>query len=238
MSLSHPSTIGIEAVPHVSQPRYQTAWNALPWPLQKVILLTLEIGKITLATSILSVGSEFVFPVITKDIIHTVIIGPFSEEIIFRGFMQNSIRLIQMTWNWYCGQGPTEAQQMFRVRFTGIVFGAFHLLNQRPLSDRIIQSVSAGIGGIAYGYLAEITGTLATTILLHGLNNGLCIAPNFALISSIHASVLLLFLELSNHYIVHHGGYLPTYRHLSFQMRTWTHTAISYLPTRELLLAP
>lgn len=198
--------------------RYQSIWNVSFWSLKKTASLVLEIGKITLATEILSLGIKFTFPVISKEIMHTIIITPVLEETFFRGFMQKSIRLGQEAWNWYRGQKPTEAQQAFRVRATSIAFGASHLLRTGSLNSRIIQSVNAGIEGLAYGELAEIYQTVAITVLIHGLNNGLCMANESDLVSDIHAIALISLLHLSNHYVVQHGGYLPTFKHLVLQI--------------------
>lgn len=205
-------------------------WHETPWPVQKVVLLVLEIASIYLATTILVIGSSVFIPLTSRNF-YTIVTGPILEEVCFRGIMQNGIRLGQTAWNWRRGQEPTQAQLAFRVRITALTFGAIHLLNPGALSNRIFQSVAAGIGGVAYGYLAEITGTLATTILLHGLHNGLCVAGHMATASQLHLVALIFLLELSNHYVVHHGGYLSTFRHLTFQINTWTDRVIDCFPS-------
>jgi len=92
-------------------------------------------------------------------ILATVIIAPFSEEVIFRGFLQ---QFLEKYW-----QDITKA-----VLVTSLGFAMIHL---NP--GWIIQIY---LLGIILGYLAWRTGSIIPGLVLHALNNGLAlIVQNF-----------------------------------------------------------
>ena len=87
-------------------------------------------------------------------ILATVIIAPFSEEILFRGFLQ---KFLEKHW-----QDVTKA-----VLVTSLFFAAVHM---NP--GWIIQIY---LLGIILGYLAWRTGSIFPGLILHALNNGLAL---------------------------------------------------------------
>ena len=92
-------------------------------------------------------------------ILATVIIAPFSEEVIFRGFLQ---QFLEGYW-----QDITKA-----VLVTSLCFAMIHL---NP--GWIIQIY---LLGVILGYLAWKTGSIVPGLILHALNNGLAlILQNF-----------------------------------------------------------
>ena len=80
----------------------------------------------------------------------TVILAPICEEIFFRGFVQAA----------YERHSPR-----YGYIITGILFGSYHALN--GISD----VVPATILGVAMGYLAHRTGSLAPAMLFHAAAN-------------------------------------------------------------------
>ncbi len=87
-------------------------------------------------------------------ILATVIIAPFSEEVIFRGFLQH---FLERYW-----QDITKA-----VLVTSLGFAMIHL---NP--GWIIQIY---LLGVILGYLAWKTGSIVPGLILHALNNGLAL---------------------------------------------------------------
>ena len=196
-------------------PLYQRVWNNTPWPLQELAKIINECALICLAASTLVAGIIYLLPT-NERVIKDVLFAPVLEEIAFRGLLQPSIKYAQKAWNWHKGQKATEAQKIFRIRMTAFLFGALHLTNPKPLIANVIQSLLAGTDGIAFGHIAELTGSIAPTIFLHGLNNG-CVEMSFAskisLISMIALTILLkVGIQLSKVsilYVANKGGFRP-----------------------------
>lgn len=112
---------------------------------------------------------------------YIVVIGPAIEELIFRGVIQNCIRLFQNSYNAHIRKTPPteqdlQHQQNIRVGITSALFGVAHALNPGPLAGKIIQVTYCTIAGTSLGYTMEKTQTLALPILDHGINNGLVMA--------------------------------------------------------------
>ena len=112
----------------------------------------------------------------------TVIIAPFSEEVLFRGFLQ---QFLENHW-----QDITKA-----VLVTSMFFAAVHM---NP--GWIIQIY---LLGIILGYLAWRTGSIIPGLILHALNNGmaLCLQNYQGTIENIyvwnnHVSPLFLLLAI------------------------------------------
>ena len=87
-------------------------------------------------------------------ILATVIIAPFCEEVLFRGFLQ---QFLENHW-----KDITKA-----ILITSMFFAAFHM---NP--GWIIQIY---LLGIILGYLAWKTGSIFPGLILHSLNNGLAL---------------------------------------------------------------
>ena len=87
-------------------------------------------------------------------ILATVIIAPFCEEVLFRGFLQ---QFLENHW-----KDVTKA-----ILITSMFFAAFHM---NP--GWIIQIY---LLGIILGYLAWRTGSVFPGLILHSLNNGLAL---------------------------------------------------------------
>jgi membrane protease YdiL (CAAX protease family) len=112
----------------------------------------------------------------------TVLIAPFSEEILFRGFLQ---QFLENHW-----KDVTKA-----VLITSLFFAAIHM---NP--GWIIQIY---LLGIILGYLAWKTGSVFPGLILHSLNNGMALIMQNVQVSWInyytwnnHVSPLFLLLAL------------------------------------------
>lgn len=138
-----------------------------------------EAVKVALVVAILYTASSFLpATVIGIGVIEMVVLGPLFEELFFRGMVQNGIWMIQEIYNNVIkGTPPTEedleTQKTYRIGITALFFGVAHLMNPEP---SLIQVTWATWDGIEHGCSMERTHTLATSILDHGMNNGLVAA--------------------------------------------------------------
>jgi membrane protease YdiL (CAAX protease family) len=90
-------------------------------------------------------------------ILSTVLIAPFIEEILFRGYLQ---KVLEDSW-----QDVTKA-----VLITSLFFAFVHL--------NLYWIVQIYLLGLILGYLAWRTNSIWPGLILHGLNNGFAVALN------------------------------------------------------------
>ncbi len=81
------------------------------------------------------------------------LLGPFAEEIFFRGLCYTVIRAHTRVW--------------VSVVLSAALFGATHFLGGGTLSGVLVPFV----GGIVFALLYEFTGSLLAPFILHGLGN-------------------------------------------------------------------
>ncbi len=81
-------------------------------------------------------------------------IAPALEELLFRGYLQNSLM--------------PKMNHHAAIWLAALIFGAVHL---QPLATPALTAL-----GVAFGYLYYKTGSLKTNIALHMINNGLALA--------------------------------------------------------------
>ena len=87
-------------------------------------------------------------------IVATVLIAPFSEEVLFRGFLQ---QFLEIHW-----KDVTKA-----VLITSLFFAGVHMNPGWMIQIYLL--------GIILGYLAWRTGSVFPGLILHSLNNGLAL---------------------------------------------------------------
>lgn len=95
------------------------------------------------------------------------VVAPIIEEIIFRGFLQEKVRNIQVM---LFGPRDTEAQKTFRIGLQAFVFGVCHLHPAQGALNVVIFLFTS-ILGKRCGELKEKTSTLWTPMALHAHNN-------------------------------------------------------------------
>lgn len=106
-----------------------------------------------------------------------VIAAPLIEELVFRGFIQRGIRVIQEGWDHFIAQrAPAaqdlEMQRIFRVKLTSLLFAAAHLTNSHSsLVGKVAQFTACYYGSLGYGYISEKYKTLSLPIFAHGMGN-------------------------------------------------------------------
>ena len=87
----------------------------------------------------------------------TVIIAPIAEELMFRGYVLDSIRKMHGDW--------------VAVVISALIFGLVHF---EPYTIGL-----AAIGGLIYGYLRVRTGSLWPSIIGHMLWNGIALVVTY-----------------------------------------------------------
>ncbi len=109
-----------------------------------------------------------------------VVIAPIAEEIIFRTIIQGGMKKLQdYSFKWIRGRDATvaeqEAQRLFRVRVTGVLFGLAHWGNfaGKPVAVKVAFTALITFGGITLSYLKEATGSTAPCILAHSVHNAI-----------------------------------------------------------------
>ena len=90
-------------------------------------------------------------------IISTVIIAPIAEELMFRGYLLDSIRKMHGDW--------------FAVVISALLFGIVHF---EPYTIGM-----AAIGGLIYGYVRVKTGSLWPSIIGHMIWNGIALIVTY-----------------------------------------------------------
>ena len=91
------------------------------------------------------------------EIISTVIIAPIAEELMFRGYLLDSIRKMHGDW--------------FAVVISALLFGIVHF---EPYTIGM-----AAIGGLIYGYVRVKTGSLWPSIIGHMIWNGIALIVTY-----------------------------------------------------------
>lgn len=118
--------------------------------------------------------------VLSYSIYHVMVTVPLVEEILFRGILQQGIHYCQHALGkmGYLEEEATKAQRVFRVIFSGVIFGSLHffLPHHKTLSSAISQSALGTLMGIICGELSERYQTSALGVIGHGLNNGIALA--------------------------------------------------------------
>ncbi len=94
-------------------------------------------------------------------LIQLVLVYPFIEELLFRGFLQG--RLLSFNWGAFNRVGFTRANLV-----TSIIFTAFHFINHPPL-----WAVSVFIPSLLFGYFRDRHNSVYPSIALHVFYNGL-----------------------------------------------------------------
>jgi hypothetical protein len=143
-----------------------------------------------------------------------VFVAPIVEEMLFRGLLMSTIKLVQKV------EGPRrptpeqlERQKKIRIVVQAVIFGAVHLTNGLEPS-RVIQVVLCTYSGYYYGQIAEKTNSIAATIILHATNNGLCILAATSTISGGTFLVCYISLKVFDKYAAKHGGITPAARQI------------------------
>ena len=148
-----------------------SAKQALVLLLAIPVLVTMVDFVVVIAYGI---GYEFIFgvPEVNTDIgvdwgsgpvvlglavISTVIIAPIAEELMFRGYLLDSIRKIHGDW--------------FAVVISALLFGIVHF---EPYTVGM-----AAIGGLIYGYVRVKTGSLWPSIIGHMIWNGIALIVTY-----------------------------------------------------------
>jgi membrane protease YdiL (CAAX protease family) len=93
------------------------------------------------------------------------VIAPVIEEIIFRGFLQEKIRNIQV-FVFGAKLADHKVNKVIRVGLQAIVFGLAHVRPDQAGINGIIFLIT-GIGGAYNGYLKEKTKTLWCSMAEH-----------------------------------------------------------------------
>jgi membrane protease YdiL (CAAX protease family) len=96
------------------------------------------------------------------------IVAPVIEEVIFRGFLQEKIRNIQVLLG--STRIDSRIQKAVRVAFQAIVFGLAHIHPAQGALNGFIF-LFTGVLGAACGYLKEKTSTLWVPMAFHAHNN-------------------------------------------------------------------
>ncbi|MFN0064887.1 MAG: lysostaphin resistance A-like protein [Chlamydiales bacterium] len=92
--------------------------------------------------------------------IFVVLIGPFLEEVLFRGVLAGKIKKWQ-------GEVDSTVKKVIRVVVVGIIFGAMHLSPfQSGMSNLLIFGVTSGLG-IVFMVIKEWRKDLLTPITAH-----------------------------------------------------------------------
>ena len=81
-------------------------------------------------------------------LVSVVVVAPFTEEYIFRGLLQTGFR---------------RYGRAFAIVAPSILFGLLH--------GNVIQAIPAFVIGVILGYYTEKTGSIATSVCIHMLNN-------------------------------------------------------------------
>ncbi len=81
-------------------------------------------------------------------LVSVVVVAPFTEEYIFRGLLQTGFR---------------RYGRAFAIVAPAIMFGLLH--------GNVIQAIPAFVIGVVLGYYTEKTGSIATAVCIHMLNN-------------------------------------------------------------------
>jgi membrane protease YdiL (CAAX protease family) len=138
----------------------------------------------------------------------SIVTAPITEEILFRGMIQKTIKQFQNRNLHHHSLDSKEkkVQQAWRVRFSGILFGMAHLMNPGPLPAKIVQVTLASIAGISYGYIKEQENSIVPTILLHSMHNTLVVATMMGIIPASAGLGAILGLEVSVFVIARTGG--------------------------------
>lgn len=175
--------LALHSVPtsHFKQPARSLSDSICHSKISKVAFAVFkELVQVSASLALL-IGLQLIFfktaPIsVIATVFFTVIVAPFTEEILFREFMQTGIRRLQ---NWYSQKQPSLRQQKaVRVFVTAACFALVHAANpHRLLSHKVMQVSSCFVAGITFGYLREKEQSLATPILYHGIHNLLCFIP-------------------------------------------------------------
>lgn len=115
--------------------------------------------------------TPFSLPGIVLYIINTVIIAGFTEEILFRGIIMQSLR---------------RFGDLFALVVSSFIFGAIHL--------NLVQMPYAFIFGLAMGYFVLRTGSLWVGIIVHIINNSLAVL--FEYLTPAVSDETLIFINL------------------------------------------
>ena len=99
-----------------------------------------------------------------SEVVNASIYAPIIEEVFFR------FLLLKMFFIKYLKMNVHSA-----VILHATIFGAFHMTNvitsDQEINKTVIQSVSAGLSGIIYGYAYIYTNSIFTPLIAHFINN-------------------------------------------------------------------
>lgn len=139
---------------------------------KEAILIGLAIKALKMVSDALCRQLPHISSITPEEIWVPILFGSITEELLFRGAIQNTIGWIQKKWTSKVklSEEDLKSQQVFRVHLTAILFGLYHLTNN-PLS--IIQASLVYLPGTSYSYLKEKYNTLSITILAHGIHNAI-----------------------------------------------------------------
>lgn len=134
----------------------KVAWYQLPARRQWLLLLPIVIvliGDATLGARFLLTPENVVLAVVTG-----LAVGVF-EEYVFRGIVIGFLRI------------NFHARNLTLILFSGLAFGALHLLNafEGNVLNTLLQAVSAVAIGFFFAAIYLITGSLWLPILAHGI---------------------------------------------------------------------
>lgn len=122
----------------------------------------------------------------TIQIVSVGIVVPISEEILFRGILQDLLldKLVKRTVKAYATDKAklldTTAAKTARIGLTALLFSAYHLQNRGILSDDYVklQVLSTFFMGLGFGVLKESKAGLTGAIAAHICNNMLALSPS------------------------------------------------------------
>jgi membrane protease YdiL (CAAX protease family) len=128
-----------------------------------------------------------------------VVIAPRAEEILFRGIIQQGLKLCQRKWhslNYLKKASPEEQKIKKRVRIAvaAALFSMSHLNRQASFNSNLIKLSVTFIAGMNYGFLSEKYCSLSLPILAHGVNN---LLVHYAMVERISPLMTYSFVALN-----------------------------------------
>ena len=97
------------------------------------------------------------------------LIGPIFEEIIFRGFLQEKIKLFQA--HILKVDENSSLQKTMRVFLQAVIFGLCHWHRLHTLSLNVFFIIILSIGGMALGEIKEQQNSLVGSMAFHSIHN-------------------------------------------------------------------
>ena len=151
----------------------------LLWGLTVGVLARLIAGLIEIAGygRIGSAGATFGEPVrdlwwVFAAVLAPVVIGPFIEELFFRGLLVRAVTEFTRT-----SGGTRLAAIVVGILVSGFVFALVHILTASTPTAAIVVGLSTFIFGAAAAVLAQVTGRLGGAIVAHVTFKALVVVP-------------------------------------------------------------